>query len=242
MPQGFTIAQNSGQRKEGSIRSGTTTMNEVDFVKLPSKKPEFRFSFSHTCPSMLLKKRATKMPISLASALALFLTTMLTFLTASTPEALAQTSSVAPKPSASPAKPVVKPSATPAFVPEPSKKFPKVVSKLMVEDLQNGRGRTAKPSSKLVVHFTSWLYDPTQPLGRGPQFESTQGKSPYKFQLQNPETPHIKGWEQGLVDMRVGGRRRLIIPPDMGYGENGAGQTIPPGATLLYEIELVDVE
>lgn len=234
-------------------------MNEVESVKLPSEKPEFQIFIQRTHSPKMLKKHAPHMPNSLAAVLTLFLSSALTFLVASTHEAHAQTDSAAPsstaapatstpkpstapKPSASPAKPPVKPSATPAFVPEPSKKFPKVVTKLMVEDLQNGRGRTAKPSSKIVVHFTSWLYDPTQPLGRGPQFESTQGKPPYKFQLQNPETPHIKGWEQGLVDMRVGGRRRLIIPPDMGYGNNGAGQTIPPGATLLYEIELVDVE
>ena len=94
----------------------------------------------------------------------------------------------------------------------------------------------------MVLHFQSWLYDPTQPLGRGPQFESTQGKAPYKFTLQSPESPHIKGWDEGLVEMKVGGKRRLIIPPDMGYGANGAGQVIPPGATLLYEIDLVDVE
>lgn len=113
---------------------------------------------------------------------------------------------------------------------------------MIVDDLQNGRGRQAKPGSKLVVHFTSWLYDPTQPLGRGPQFETTQGKTPYKFVLQNPESLHIKGWEDGIVDMKSGGRRRLIIPPELGYGANGAGQVIPPGATLLYEIELIDVE
>lgn len=144
------------------------------------------------------------------------------------------------------AKPVVKPlpptpSATP-YKQEASKKFPKVVSKLLVDDLQPGRGRAAKPGAKLVVHFTSWLYDPTQPLGRGPQFESTVGKSPYKFTLQNPETPHIPGWEQGFVDMKLGGRRRLIIPPDQAYGASGAGQVIPPNATLLYEIELLEVE
>ncbi|MDZ4081889.1 MAG: FKBP-type peptidyl-prolyl cis-trans isomerase [Bdellovibrionales bacterium] len=112
----------------------------------------------------------------------------------------------------------------------------------MIDDLQNGRGRQAKPGAKLVVHFTSWLYDPTQPLGRGPQFETTHGKTPYKFTLQNPEALHIKGWEDGIVDMKTGGRRRLIIPPELGYGANGAGQVIPPGATLLYEIELIDVE
>ncbi len=148
------------------------------------------------------------------------------------------------KPSPTPNKPaVVKPSptATPLTL-EPSRKFPKIVTKLMVDDLQNGRGRQAKPGAKLVVHFTSWLYDPTQPLGRGPQFETTQGKTPYKFTLQNPDTLHIKGWEDGIVDMKTGGRRRLIIPPELGYGANGAGQVVPPGATLLYEIELIDVE
>lgn len=159
------------------------------------------------------------------------------------------------------AKPTAKPSATPSGTPaktgtkpgsakpqaaptslETSRKFPKVVTKLIIDDLQVGRGRLTKPGSRLVLHFHSWLYDPTQPLGRGPQFESTQGKAPYKFVLQNPDQPHIKGWEEGLVDMKVGGKRRLIIPPDMAYGANGAGQVIPPGATLLYEIELIDVE
>lgn len=147
------------------------------------------------------------------------------------------------KPSATPAKPLnTKPTPAAPAVVEPSKKFPKVVTKLMIDDLQNGRGRQAKPGAKLVVHFTSWLYDPTQPLGRGPQFETTQGKTPYKFTLQNPDALHIKGWEDGIVDMKTGGRRRLIIPPELGYGANGAGQVIPPGATLLYEIELIDVE
>lgn len=146
-----------------------------------------------------------------------------------------------PRPVAKPAAP--KPSPTPAVVAiEASRKFPKSVNKLIVDDLQKGRGRAAKAGSSLVLHFQAWLYDPTQPLGRGPQFESTVGKAPYKFTLQNPETLHIKGWEEGLVDMKVGGKRRLIIPPDLGYGQNGAGPVIPPGATLMYEIQLVDVE
>lgn len=112
----------------------------------------------------------------------------------------------------------------------------------MIDDLQNGKGRSSKAGSTLVVHYQSWLYDPTQPLGRGPQFESTIGKTPYKFTLQNSESPHIRGWEEGLVDMKAGGKRRLIIPPELAYGANGAGQVVPPGATLLYEIELVDIE
>lgn len=146
------------------------------------------------------------------------------------------------KPSPKPgAKTVTKPTPVPTSL-ELSRKFPKVVTKLMIDDLNGGRGRMTKAGSKLVVHFQSWLYDPTQPLGRGPQFESTLGKAPYKFTLQNPEAPHIKGWEEGLLDMKVGGKRRLIIPAELAYGANGAGQVIPPGATLLYEIELVDVE
>lgn len=162
---------------------------------------------------------------------------------ANSPKAFAQSATPAPTASAPTQKPSPKPKTTPtpsAF--EPSKKFPKVVTKLMIDDLQKGRGRSSKPGSKMVLHFQSWLYDPTQPLGRGPQFESTIGKAPYKFTLQGGDSPHIRGWEEGLVEMKVGGKRRLIIPPDMAYGANGAGQVVPPGATLLYEIDLVDVE
>lgn len=151
----------------------------------------------------------------------------------------AVSASPSPRPTAKPAAP--KPSPTPVVL-EGSRKFPKAVNKLIVDDLQKGRGRASKPGSRLVLHFQAWLYDPTQPLGRGPQFESTLGKAPYKFTLQNPETPHIKGWEDGLVEMKVGGKRRLIIPPDLGYGQNGAGAVIPAGATLMYEVQLVDVE
>lgn len=129
---------------------------------------------------------------------------------------------------------------TPA--PVVNKKFPSVVTKLITEDLQVGRGRPVHPKAKLVVHYTSWLYDSTQPLGRGPQFESTLGKAPYKFQLDDPEHVHIKGWEIGFANMRVGGKRRLIIPPGLAYGSNGAGQTIPPDATLLYEVELLGID
>ena len=149
-----------------------------------------------------------------------------------------------PRPSATPAASVTKPTPAPKPSPLPvpvSTKFPKVVTRLMVDDLLVGRGRSAKPGQELVIHFQAWLYDPTQPLGRGPQFESTQGKEPMRFKLQDPEAPLIKGWEQGLVDMKLGGRRRLIIPPEFGYGERGAGEVIPPNATLIFEIELVEL-
>lgn len=153
----------------------------------------------------------------------------------------AVSASPSPRPTVKPTPPKPSPTPTPVVL-EGSRKFPKAVNKLIVDDLQKGRGRASKPGSRLVLHFQAWLYDPTQPLGRGPQFESTLGKAPYKFTLQNPETPHIKGWEDGLLEMKVGGKRRLIIPPDLGYGQNGAGAVIPAGATLMYEVQLIDVE
>lgn len=134
------------------------------------------------------------------------------------------------------------PNLTPPVPYEAPKKFPKVVTKLLVDDLQKGRGRPAKPGSKIKVHYSAWLYDPTQPLGRGPQFESTRGKTPYSFVLQGKDAQHIRGWDEGLVDLKPGGKRRLIIPAELGYGASGAGQIIPPNATLLFEVELLDVE
>lgn len=156
-----------------------------------------------------------------------------------------------PKPSPTPklSKTTPSPSPTPItkpqpvlLAPEPSKKFPKIVTKLIIDDLSKGRGASAQPGSKLKVQYSAWLYDPTQPFGRGPQFESTQGKEPYSFILQNKEAPHIKGWEDGLVDLKVGGRRRLIVPADLAYGPTGAGQVIPPNATLIFEVELIEIE
>lgn len=125
---------------------------------------------------------------------------------------------------------------------EESKKFPKLVKELLIEDLKTGRGRTVKPESKLTVNYSAWLYDSGEPLGRGALIDSTLGKSPYTFQLGSTESPHIKGWEEGFKDMKAGGRRRLIIPPEFAYGDKGAGKHVPPGATLLYEIDLIEID
>ncbi|MBM5811840.1 MAG: FKBP-type peptidyl-prolyl cis-trans isomerase [Gammaproteobacteria bacterium] len=94
---------------------------------------------------------------------------------------------------------------------------------------------------QLIVHYTGWLYDAAAPGGRGRQFDSSRGRGqPFAFVL--GEGRVIAGWEQGCTGMQVGGRRRLIIPPELAYGESGVGDgLIPPGATLLFEIELLAV-
>ena len=117
--------------------------------------------------------------------------------------------------------------------------LPKEIRKLVVEDSQVGSGKVATKGKTIKVNYTGWLYDPSQPMGRGHQFDSSVGKDPFKFKLGGGEV--IKGWDEGFTDMKVGGKRKLIIPSDLGYGPNGAGSMIPPNAPLMFEVELLDV-
>lgn len=108
-------------------------------------------------------------------------------------------------------------------------------------DLQVGTGREAQKGHGLSVHYTGWLYDPTQPEMKGRMFDSSRDRGPFNFQLGAGQV--IPGWDQGFDGMKVGGRRRLIIPPSLGYGVDGAGGgIIPPNATLIFEMELLDVQ
>jgi FKBP-type peptidyl-prolyl cis-trans isomerase FkpA len=108
-------------------------------------------------------------------------------------------------------------------------------------DLQVGTGREAQKGHGLSVHYTGWLYDPAQPEMKGRMFDSSKERGPFSFQLGAGQV--IPGWDQGFDGMKVGGRRRLIIPPSLGYGVDGAGNgIIPPNATLLFEMELLDVQ
>jgi FKBP-type peptidyl-prolyl cis-trans isomerase FkpA len=108
-------------------------------------------------------------------------------------------------------------------------------------DLQVGTGREAQKGKGLTVHYTGWLYDPTQPGTKGRMFDSSRDRGPFKFVLGGGQV--IPGWDQGFDGMKIGGRRRLIIPPSLGYGVDGAGGgIIPPNATLLFEMELLDVQ
>jgi len=107
-------------------------------------------------------------------------------------------------------------------------------------DVTMGTGATAMLGQQVSVHYTGWLYDPSSTNQRGKQFDSsrTAGR-PFSFPLGAGRV--IKGWDVGVAGMKVGGQRVLIIPSDMGYGARGAGNDIPPHATLIFDVELLGV-
>ena len=107
-------------------------------------------------------------------------------------------------------------------------------------DLQVGTGAEATAGRVATVNYTGWLYDPTQPEQKGRQFDTSTGRGPFSFRLGTGGV--IRGWDQGVVGMKVGGQRRLIIPPELGYGAAGSGNVIPPNATLVFDIELLNVQ
>lgn len=105
-------------------------------------------------------------------------------------------------------------------------------------DSVTGTGKEAVSGSTAVVNYTGWLYDPKAEMQRGAQFDSSVGRSPFSFQVGGGQV--ITGWDVGVEGMKVGGKRTLIVPASMGYGAGGAGP-IPPNATLVFEVELLDV-
>ncbi len=108
------------------------------------------------------------------------------------------------------------------------------MAELQVEDIKVGDGAVAEPGKKVVVHYTGWLTN-------GKKFDSSKDRGqPFSFTLGVGQV--IKGWDEGVKGMRVGGVRKLTIPPEMGYGSRGAGGVIPPNATLIFEVELLDVK
>jgi len=113
---------------------------------------------------------------------------------------------------------------------------------VLVTDLVPGVGDEALPGHVVIVHYTGWLYDPAAPDHRGRKFDSSRDRGqPLSFPLGAGRV--IRGWEQGLPGMKVGGTRRLLIPPSLAYGIRGAGNgVIPPNATLLFDVELLAVE
>jgi len=123
--------------------------------------------------------------------------------------------------------------APPPVVPEPA---------VLVTDIVAGIGDEALPGMNVIVHYTGWLYDPTAKDQRGRKFDSSRDRGqPLSIPLGAGRV--IRGWEQGLPGMKIGGTRRLVIPPSLAYGARGAGNgVIPPNATLIFDVELLAVE
>jgi len=108
-------------------------------------------------------------------------------------------------------------------------------------EVKQGTGAEAVSGKPVVVHYTGWLYDASKPDQKGAKFDSSRDRGqPFSFPLGGGRV--IKGWDEGVAGMKVGGQRTLIIPPAMGYGERGAGGVIPPNATLIFDVELIDVK
>jgi FKBP-type peptidyl-prolyl cis-trans isomerase len=107
-------------------------------------------------------------------------------------------------------------------------------------DTTTGTGAEATSGRSVLVHYTGWLYDAGVADRKGTKFDSSRDRNePFEFALGAGEV--IRGWDEGVKGMKVGGKRTLTIPPDMGYGARGAGGVIPPNATLLFEVELLAV-
>jgi len=106
-------------------------------------------------------------------------------------------------------------------------------------DLLLGQGAEAASGNTLTVNYTGWLYDPSKPDTKGLQFDSSIGGDPFQFVLGTQSV--IEGWDKGLVGMKVGGIRRLVVPPSLGYGDV-RNHSIPPYSTLVFDIELVAVQ
>jgi len=115
------------------------------------------------------------------------------------------------------------------------------VAELQAKDLIPGDGVEAVAGSQVTVHYTGWLYDPAQPEAKGRKFDSSRDAGqPFSFKLGARQV--IAGWDQGVQGMKLGGQRELVIPAALAYGERGAGGVIPPGATLVFDVELLAVE
>jgi FKBP-type peptidyl-prolyl cis-trans isomerase FkpA len=115
------------------------------------------------------------------------------------------------------------------------------VNTLESEDLKVGAGAPIAAGQQAVVQYTGWLYEASAADKKGKEFDSSANSGqPFRFVIGGGQV--IKGWDQGVAGMKVGGRRRLIIPADLAYGTEGAGGVIPPGATLVFEVSLVGIE
>lgn len=115
------------------------------------------------------------------------------------------------------------------------------ITELQKIDTQVGTGREAEPGFNVTVHYTGWLYDAAAEGHKGKKFDSSlDRKQPFVFFLGGGQV--IQGWDEGFAGMKIGGKRTLVIPSEMGYGARGAGGAIPPNADLIFDVELLDVK
>lgn len=153
------------------------------------------------------------------------------FLGACTPTQQTEESQPPAEPSAEPESATGAETAEPAPEPEPEPEMITTRSGLKYQELVVGKGPTPKAGSRVVVHYTGWLTN-------GKKFDSSVDRNqPFSFTLGRGEV--IKGWDEGVATMHVGGKRKLTIPPELAYGSEGAGGVIPPNATLVFEVELL---
>lgn len=111
---------------------------------------------------------------------------------------------------------------------------------LVITELKAGTGPAIAAGQVAVVHYTGWLYAAGAPDAKGRQFDSSRDRGePFDFGVGEGEV--IAGWDQGVAGMQVGSERRLVIPPELGYGARGAGGVIPGGATLVFDVELLAI-
>ncbi len=118
--------------------------------------------------------------------------------------------------------------------------MPESATSLGILDIKPGTGAEIKLRQKAVVHYTGWLFDAAAPENKGRKFDSSRDHGePFEFNLGYGEV--IRGWDQGVLGMKVGEQRRLIVPASLGYGDAGAGGVIPGGATLVFDVELLAI-
>ena len=131
-----------------------------------------------------------------------------------------------------------KPAPAPEAAKKSESKMTKTPSGLQYEDTKVGTGASPQKGQTCVMNYTGWLWENG---AKGKKFDSSLDRgTPFSFPIGQGRV--IKGWDEGVATMKVGGQRVLLIPPDLGYGSRGAGGVIPPNATLIFEVELLDVK
>jgi FKBP-type peptidyl-prolyl cis-trans isomerase len=125
--------------------------------------------------------------------------------------------------------------------PEEEGPRPEDIKGLITQDVKVGDGAEATFGNEVLVHYTGWIYDEKRGQKRGREFDSSRDRNePHAFKLGAGEV--IRGWDEGVAGMKVGGRRTLTIPPEMAYGDKGLGELIPPNAILIFDVELIEVK